>query len=119
MTDKGQEPLIRKSGDMDAISTSRPGLFARRLLTSEDSRLQNVALMDAEEGTLVEMHKIDISESFFIIKGEFDVLLPGNETRRLEPGHLCYFYPDTSHGLMCVQGPGRFLILFAPSGGKE
>jgi quercetin dioxygenase-like cupin family protein len=115
MTEK--EPILRQSSTMERTETRRKGLFARRLITASDSRLQNVALMDAEVGATVEYHKIDISESFFILEGVFEVLLDQGETRRIGPGDLCYFYPDTSHGIRCVEGPGRFLIVFAPSGG--
>jgi quercetin dioxygenase-like cupin family protein len=110
-----QEPLIRRFEIMEPEESHRPGMMVRKLLTGKESRHQNVVLMDIEEGAVVEVHEIKVSESFFILEGIFEVVLEEGGGRRLEPGDFCHFFPDTCHGLQCVQGPGRFLIIFAPA----
>jgi quercetin dioxygenase-like cupin family protein len=110
-----KEPLIRRFETMEPEETHRPGLMVRKLLKGEESRLQNVVLMDADEGVVVELHEIEVSESFFILEGIFEVVLEEGGGRRLEPGDFCHFFPETCHGLQCVHGPGRFLIIFAPA----
>ena len=99
---------------MDARATRRSGISDLRLLGYEDSRHQNVVLVRYEQGAEVEMHRVENSESFFVLQGEFAVTGPSND-ERLEEGDFCYFPPGGSHGLKCLRGPGEILVVFAPA----
>lgn len=105
--------IIRQSVPMVPHPTRRNGITERRLLTSEDSSHQHVILIDTEYGAEVEFHPVEASESFFVLKGSFEVLLP-DSTQIIGAGDLCHFPPKTSHGLRCIDGPGQFLVVFAP-----
>jgi len=111
---KQKPPLIVSSNDVTKVKTRRPGLSARRFLTPADTLDQNVALMEADEGAEIESHVTKTSESFYILEGDFEIILEDCD-RSLKPGDFCYFYPDTTHGLRCLKGPGRFLVIFAPA----
>ncbi len=106
--------VIRRIFDLSTRPTRREGICERVLLTSDDSVQQNIVFVDAAEGAVVEYHRIRNSESLYILEGIFEVTTE-NLVHTLEPGHLCYFSPESSHGLRCVKGPGQFLAIFAPS----
>ena len=96
-------------------STRRLGVKEHRLLTQSDSSHQNIVFLEADQGAEVELHKIENSESLFILDGHFEVF--SSETKELlKQGDLVYFPPQTSHGLRCIEGPGHFLAIFAPGG---
>jgi quercetin dioxygenase-like cupin family protein len=107
-------PLIVKSASLKPSPTRRQGLQERRLLTFKNSPYQNLVLIEMEDGAEVELHRVETSESMFVLQGAFEVIFP-NESQTLEAGDLCYFPPKTWHGLRCTGGPGQFLIVFAPS----
>jgi quercetin dioxygenase-like cupin family protein len=101
-----------------AIPTSpgrRPGFAERRLVGPAQSSQQNLVLIEAESGSEVEMHRVGNSECLLFFEGSFEVTVPGQEQLRLEAGDMVYFPPGMSHGLRCVAGPGRYLIVFAPA----
>lgn len=108
-------PILKKSSVLTSQQSRRRGIKERRLLTPEDSPYQNVVLIDAEHGAEVEVHQIATSESLFVLRGTFEVVLP-DSTQTIRAGDICYFPPKTSHGLRCADGPGQFLVIFAPSG---
>jgi quercetin dioxygenase-like cupin family protein len=105
--------IIRQSSPMVPLPTRRNGIRERRLLASEDSSHQHITLIDAEYGAEVEFHAVESSESFFVLKGSFEVLL-AETTHIIGAGDLCHFPPKSSHGLRCIDGPGQFLVIFAP-----
>jgi quercetin dioxygenase-like cupin family protein len=107
--------ILRKSSLLAPQPTRRRGIKERRLLTPEDSPYQNVALIDAEHGAEVEIHPIATSESIFVLRGAFEVVLP-DSTQPIRAGDIFYFPPKTIHGLRCADGPGQFLVIFAPPG---
>ena len=74
---------------------------------------QNIVLIESAQDAEVEVHEVGKSESLFILEGEYEVI-SSDEVELLNPGDLVYFAPQTSHGLRCVRGPGRFLAIFAP-----
>jgi quercetin dioxygenase-like cupin family protein len=106
--------IIRNSSTIEPSQSRRHGILERRLLTSDDTKLQNVILVETEQGTEVEPHEIFTSESIFILSGSYEVVLETG-TRPLNTGDLAFFHPHSSHGLRCVSGPGSFLVIFAPS----
>jgi quercetin dioxygenase-like cupin family protein len=85
----------------------------RRLVTPDQSACQNIVLVDTEAGAQVEMHSVTKSESFYFLSGRFVATTP-DERFELRPGSLIYFPPGASHGLSCVEGPGQYLVVFAP-----
>lgn len=107
--------IVRKSSLQTPEPTRRSGIKERRLLAAEDSPYQNIAIMDAEHGAEVEVHRVATSESIFVLRGTFEVVLP-DSTQSISAGDVCYFPPQTLHGLRCAQGPGQFLVIFAPPG---
>jgi quercetin dioxygenase-like cupin family protein len=107
-------PLIVRSTSLKPGPTRRRGLQERRLLTFKNSPYQNLVLIEMEEGAEVELHRVETSESLFVLQGAFEVIFP-NGSQPLEVGDLCYFPPKTWHGLRCTRGAGQFLIVFAPS----
>lgn len=108
-----EDVVIRCLGDLPATPTRRDGISEKRLLTVQDSSFQNIVHLDAEEGSEVEFHRVNTSESIFIMNGTFEILLNG-APRTVGSGCLIYFPPGNSHGLRCVKGPGKFLAIFAP-----
>jgi quercetin dioxygenase-like cupin family protein len=106
--------VIRRSSEMSPQQTRRRGMMERRLLTPDDSRFQNLVLFDMEVGAEVEYHEVSNSESLFILEGVFEVVLDGT-TKAISVGDACYFPQESSHGLRCIEGPGRFLAIFAPA----
>jgi quercetin dioxygenase-like cupin family protein len=107
-------PIFIKSNLIEQQPTRRAGIKERRILKPEDSSYQNIVIIEAEEGAIVELHQITTSESIFVFKGIFEITLP-DQSQTLEAGDLCYFHPMSSHGIRCVKGPGQFLLIFAPS----
>ena len=105
--------IIRRSSTMEPVPTRRRGIAERNLLTAGDSSYQHLVLIDAEYGSDVELHSVETSESIFVLKGSFEVLLP-DTTQIIGTGDLCYFLPKTVHGLRCIDGPGQFLAIFSP-----
>ncbi|MBJ95934.1 MAG: hypothetical protein CMP23_15840 [Rickettsiales bacterium] len=99
---------------MQVNATRRAGLWERRLLGADVSHQQNLVLIDAEPGAEVELHYVQNSESFFVLAGCLRVSAPGFSAE-LGPGDLCYFPPGTAHGVEVVEGPARFLVVFAPA----
>ena len=106
-------PRLSRSAEMTPQETRRGGLSERRLLGPDQSALQNLVLIDAEEGAEVEQHQVANSESFFVLRGELLISGPGFE-ESLGPGDLCHFYPGMEHAVRIVRGPAQFLIVFAP-----
>lgn len=98
--------------------TRRLGVREQRLLTQSESPYQNIVFLETDQGAEVELHKIDNSESLFILDGQFEVF-SSDTSEMLKQGDLVYFSPQTSHGLRCVEGPGRFLAIFAPGTGES
>jgi quercetin dioxygenase-like cupin family protein len=109
-----EHPILRRSSLLIPQQTRRGGIKERRLLLPEDSPHQNVIIVDAEQDAEVEFHQISTSESIFVLEGTFEVIL-SDSTQTLEAGDICYFLPKTSHGLRCTDGPGQFLVIFAPA----
>ena len=107
------KPLIRRTGEMTATSTRRPGVRERRLWTTDDCAEQNVVLIDADAGAQVEAHRVANSESFFVVAGRLRIFGPAYE-ERLGPGDFCGFAPGMEHGVEVEAGPARFLVVFAP-----
>lgn len=93
--------------------TRRPGIREKRLLGVEQSRNQNLVLVETDARAEVEQHEVRTSESIFVIEGHYEVVTQ-NTVERLGPGDCCHFPPGSSHGLRCLEGPGRFLAIFAP-----
>lgn len=108
-------PILRKSSMLKPRQSRRRGIKECVLLASEDSPYQNIVLIDAGHGAEVEVHQIATSESIFVLRGTFEVVLP-DSTQTISAGDICYFPPRTSHGLRCTDGPGQFLVIFAPPG---
>jgi len=108
------QPIFRKSSLLAQQPTRRAGIKERRLLSPEDSSYQNIVIINTDDGAEVELHQITTSESIFVLKGTFEVTLP-DSSQTLEAGDFCYFPPKTSHGIQCVEGPGQFFVVFAPS----
>ena len=108
--------VVAHSRELVPHPTRRLGLLERRLVTPADSPNQNVILIDAEVGARVEVHQVSNSEALFVIQGRFEAMTL-NERFELGPGSLIYFPPGASHGLVCNEGPGQYLVIFAPAGG--
>jgi len=107
--------IIRRSAEMVFTQTRRKGINEKKLLLPEESQYQNVVLVEAQQGAEVELHKIINSESIFVLKGSFEVLFSkSSENTKLESGDICYFNPETLHGLRCIDGPGELLVIFSP-----
>lgn len=104
---------ICRSSSIEAQPTRRERIRERRLLTQEESSYQNVVLIETEQDAEVELHEVGNSESLFVLDGQYEVI-SSDAAEPLHPGDLVYFPPQTSHGLRCVKGPGRFLAIFAP-----
>jgi hypothetical protein len=122
MCGKTPGPIIRNSKKVRPTPGSRAGITERWLLTPDDSEQQNILLVKTEEGSMIGYHEIGTSESIFVLEGEFEILFddPGEENfqkamKQIGPGDLCYFEADSGQAIRCTQGPGRFLIVFAPS----
>jgi quercetin dioxygenase-like cupin family protein len=96
----------------------RAGMREKRLITAAQSRHQNVVLVETDAGTEIEAHESRTSESIFVIEGRFEVVT-ATAGEALGPGDLCYFPPSSRHGLRCVEGPGRFLVVFAPAAPQD
>lgn len=104
---------------LDAFtSTRRSGVRERRLLGPSESPHQNLVLIDADAGATVEPHRVENSESFFVLAGELFVSGDGYR-ERLGPGDLCHFPPGHTHGVEVGDGPARFLVVFAPARAGE
>ena len=95
-------------------TTRRAGVREKGLLNAEQSPYQNLVLVQMDRGAEVEPHGIRNSESIFVMEGRFEFSTP-QATESLGPGDLCHFPPGTNHGLRCLEGPGRFLAIFAPA----
>jgi quercetin dioxygenase-like cupin family protein len=106
--------IIRSSSKIEPRQSRRHGISERRLLTFDDTKLQNIILIETEQGAEIELHEIVTSESIFILSGSYEVILDTG-SQPLNSGDLAYFHPHSSHGLRCVHGPGSFLVIFAPS----
>jgi quercetin dioxygenase-like cupin family protein len=119
---KPQESRIQMTNDKIIINRSserrwsderRPGMKSQMLLGPAQSNHQNVLLVHTDEGALVEPHEILNSESMYFLEGTFVISLH-DRSDELIAGDFCYFAPGTVHGLQCIKGPGRFLVVFAP-----
>ncbi len=106
--------VIRRSREIELTPSHRPGIAQAALISREDSLLQNLVLAEFAEGARVEMHEVGPSESFYVLRGAFELRL-ADETVPIGPGDVTYFGPNTAHGLVCTEGPGRILVVFAPS----
>lgn len=106
--------FVTKSACKPWRPTRRVGIREKRLLTIEQSPHQNLVLVEMRPSAEVELHQIRYSESIFVIEGRYEVVTH-KTTETLGPGDLCHFPPDSFHGLRCIQGPGRFLAVFAPA----
>ncbi len=108
--------IVRRAAEFGARASRRPGLRELRLLPAELCDHQNVILVEATAGAEVEEHRVATSESLYVLAGRFEAT-GGRQPVPLGPGDLVYFPPGASHGLRCVEGPGRFLAIFAPATG--
>jgi quercetin dioxygenase-like cupin family protein len=108
-----RKALVRRSSTLEPKPARRPGFRERRLVGPAESRDQHVILVDVDVGAEAEVHPIETSESLFIVKGVFEVMLNAC-TERVSAGDLCYFPAGSSHGLKCVEGPGQILLIWAP-----
>ena len=106
--------LVCRAADRLLEPLRHRGMRQRRLLTENDSAAQNVILVESEMGAEVEMHEIHTSESIFVLEGTFDLLL-ADRTERLGANDLAHCEAGSLHGLRCTDGPGRCLVVFAPS----
>ncbi len=106
-------PILRRSSLV--TPSRRGGIRERTLLAPKDSPYQNIVIIDAEHGAEVEVRQIATSESIFVLRGTFEVLLP-DSTQTIGAEDVCYFPPKTLYGLRCTDGPGQFLLLSAPAG---
>lgn len=106
--------FITKSAGKPWQPTRRAGVREKMLLPIERSPHQNVVLVEMHPSAEIELHQVRCSESIFVIEGRYEVVTHKN-TETLGPGDLCHFPADSFHGLRCVQGPGRFLVVFAPA----
>lgn len=98
----------------------RPGFVERRLIGPNESVHQNLVLVETAAGAEVEQHPVRNSESLIILEGEYEPSVPGHpRLPRLGPGSFVYFPPGMVHGLRCITGPGRYLVVFAPSAAKQ
>lgn len=110
--------VVKNCWELPARPGRRPGFAERRLVGPAQSAQQNLVLIEAVSGSEVEMHQVGNSESLLFFEGSFEVTVPGQEGMRLGAGDMVYFPPGISHGLRCVAGPGRYLIVFAPASGS-
>jgi quercetin dioxygenase-like cupin family protein len=108
-----KKPIIRRSSLQVPQPSKRKGINECRLLTLGDSKSQNIVLVETDPGAEVELHELRTSESIFVLKGTYELILPGT-TEILKEADLVYFEPYTLHGLRCIQGTGRCLVIFAP-----
>lgn len=109
--------FIFKSSNAIAFSaTKRKGIVEKKLILPEESVYQNIILVKSDPGSEVELHKISNSESFFVLKGTYEIVFPNYaENIFLKEGDICYFNPETYHGLRCIDGPGQIYVVFSPS----
>lgn len=116
----GKDFIVRRSGEMAFSETKRKNVFEKRLILPEESQYQNVVLVEAQQGAEIELHKINNSESIFVLRGTFEVIFPdSSEDTKLEAGDICYFNPETLHGLRCIDGPGQILVIFSPKNNSK
>ena len=113
--EKPNQPLIRRAQEIPVVPTRRSGIKQQPFLGPADSAHQNILLIQAEQDAEVEVHHVANSESFFLLEGRLRVFGPGFD-QRLGPGDVCYFPEETAHGVTCIEGPCRFLVIFAPAG---
>lgn len=106
--------IVVKSHAVESRQTRRKGILEKRLLAPEQSLYQNIVLVHADAGAEVELHDIVNSESIVVLSGTFRVLLDNAEDT-ISRGDVAYFPPGSRHGLICTQGPGEFLAVFAPA----
>ncbi len=106
--------VIKNVTALTAHPTRRKGIFEKKLLSPDESPHQNIVFIEAEQGAVVEYHLVKNSESLYILEGLFAVVL-ADDRKIMEPGSICYFAPELSHGLECLKGPGKFLVVFAPA----
>ena len=108
--------VVKDCWEMPARPGRRRGFTERRLVGPAQSVEQNLVLIEADTGSEVELHPVSNSESLFFFEGVFEVTAPGNQVPMpLGAGDMVYFPPGASHGLRCITGPGRYLVVFAPA----
>ena len=73
-------------------------------------------LIDAVSGVTVELHPVQNSESFFVLEGRLEIF-GANFREQIGPGDLCHFPPAMAHGVHILEGPARYLVIYAPAGG--
>lgn len=106
-------PIVARGGGKPK-ATRRPGVRERVLIGEDRSVEQNLVLVFADEGAVVEEHPVEVSESFYVLEGVVRVFGPGFR-ERLEPGDAVLFPAGTAHGVEVERGPARWLVVFAPS----
>jgi quercetin dioxygenase-like cupin family protein len=114
MTEPTTSPTFRRGADVTATPARRAGFRERRLLTAADSKHQNLIHVEADTGAEVELHPVPNSESLYVLEGIIDFTAPGF-AERLGPGDLVHFQPGAAHGMKVVQGPAKYLVIFAPA----
>lgn len=105
-------PIVKRSGEVPALPSRRPGIHERRLLLRGESTHQNHILCEADEGAFVEDHPVPQSEAFYVLAGEIHVFSSDYEVD-VGPGDFIYFEPGASHGMRVTKGPARYLVVFA------
>lgn len=110
--------ITRRDVEVALQASKRPKVLEKRLLTKNDSTLQNIILIETELGAEVELHEIRTSESIYILSGTYELILP-DKSENLKEGDLAFFPPKSLHGLRCVAGSGKFLAVFSPSADGE
>lgn len=115
MTNATRLPIIRRATGVPETPARRPGFRERRMLVRPDSALQNLILVTADLGAVVEEHPVGNSETLLVLEGEIEVSGPGYRDR-LGPGDLAHFPPGMVHGMAVVAAPARYAVVFAPAG---
>ncbi len=108
------DAIVKQLGHVPPTPTRRAGFTERRLLTGADSPYQNVILVDAVAGAEVELHPVPNSESIFMVSGRAEVF-DGSTRSVLGPNDFVHFPPGAAHGMKIVEGPARYLVIFAPA----
>lgn len=108
--------LVIRRGSVEKLPSRRPGLVESRLLSQSQSQHQNIVEVVVDEGAVIEYHQVATSESIYVLEGDFELVLSANANYgdSLAVGDLVHFRPGSYHGLRCVRGPGKLLVIFAP-----
>jgi quercetin dioxygenase-like cupin family protein len=111
---KNTHLVLKKDKSVKWQNTQRKGIKERKLLSPNESTHQNIIVVQAGVGSMVEMHEITTSESIYVLSGYVEVISPDNSVQLLESGDFCHFHPNTMHGLRITKEPSFLLVVFAP-----